>query len=202
MLASSPQSHVYLINAEETLLIDTGFPGNAQKLLTEIQSCGLPPIQKILLTHNDVDHVGNASKLAEWTGAALFASGEDIPYIKGEKDRPGIKRFIGHMMKYPVPDTIHAFTPIQHFGELSMIPAPGHTPGHVIFLYQNALFSGDLFQYSHEKFSLLPKSMTWNLAVLKESIHLLHSLSFDWICPSHGLPVLRNSTFEDFLSAF
>ncbi|MEI6101830.1 MAG: MBL fold metallo-hydrolase, partial [Eubacteriales bacterium] len=94
MLESSPHGHVFLIQGEENILIDTGFRGQGNKILQEITAMGVNPksISYILLTHHDVDHIGNAYQLAEATGATVWAPETDIPYITGEKKRPVMKR--------------------------------------------------------------------------------------------------------------
>lgn len=67
----------------EVFLIDTGMPGHAEQILSELRGLGISPcdIRAIFLTHHDVDHIGNAEYLRQATGAELWAPKEDIPYI-------------------------------------------------------------------------------------------------------------------------
>ena len=49
---------------------------------------------------------------------------------------------------------------------------------------------------------MLPSYMNWYLKATRESIGLLKTLEFDWLCPSHGEPVKRDKALEEFLARF
>lgn len=191
-LESTRGNFAYLILGRETVLVDTGMPWQGKKLLAELLSLGvhLPDIHNILLTHHDIDHIGNAALLQKETGATLWASREDIPYINGEVKRPGMKRLfasLGHqklegVQPYPEDGTI---------ARIKVIPAPGHTPGHVCLLYKDVLFVGDLLNNRGGGFSLMAPYMNWDNALALESARKVESLSFKWVCPAHGVPVQR-----------
>lgn len=202
MLNASPQSHVFLVRGDENILVDTGFPGAGKKILLEIESMGVQPksIRHILLTHHDIDHIGNVKMLSGINGAQVWAPVEDIPYITREKNRPGIKRLFGFMMRPGIPDAIHPYTPGQRFGELTVIPAPGHTPGHVIFSYQKIIFAGDLFTIKNGIPGPMAKLMNWDNTLALHSIGLLKTMDPGWICPSHGQPVQINDAIRGFIS--
>lgn len=204
MLDASPQSHVFLILGSENMLIDTGLPGSGKRILLEMESIGVDPksIRKILLTHHDVDHIGNVKMLEEITGAQVWASGEDIPYITREKTRPGIKRLIGIVMKPDIPDAIHPYEPGQLFGDIIVIPAPGHTPGHVIFSCNNVVFAGDLLKTKNGVPQPMAKRINWDHSRALQSIGLLKTMESGWICPSHGQPVKIDDTIRGFISRY
>lgn len=90
----------------------------------------------------------------------------------------------------------------QHFGEITVISTPGHTPGHAVFAYKNVLFTGDLFKTKNESLKKIPKYMNWNQAEAEKSLGIIKKLEFDWICPSHGLPVQRNDRWESFINEY
>jgi glyoxylase-like metal-dependent hydrolase (beta-lactamase superfamily II) len=204
MLDASPQSHVFLIRGSENILIDTGFPGAGKKILSELKSIGADPksIRHILLTHHDIDHIGHVKMLSEITGAQVWASAEDIPYIVREKTRPGIKRLIGILMRAGIPEAIHHYAPGQHFADLEVIPAPGHTPGHVIAALNDVIFAGDLIKIRNGAPEPMPRSMNWDNAKARDSIALLKNREFRWICPSHGHPVPADDAILNFISSF
>jgi glyoxylase-like metal-dependent hydrolase (beta-lactamase superfamily II) len=204
LLESTKRSHVYLIMAKDNILIDTGMPGLAERILEELQGLGAAPnsIRTILLTHHDVDHIGNAKRLSEATGATLWAPREDIPYIIGEKNRPGVKRIIQAIIRPQKPATPRCYSANQRFGEVFAIRAPGHTPGHTIFTYRNVLFTGDLFKVTKGRLRLLPKSMTWDRNEARKSISLIKGFEFEWLCPSHGQPIRNGLIVKNFLSQY
>lgn len=197
MLKASPQAHVFLIPGKENMLVDTGLPGEGKKILAELVSIGVSPgtIQKILLTHHDVDHIGNLKILAEATGAQIFAPEEDIPYITGEKSRPGIKKIVGVLMRPRIPNGIIPYGQESPDG-IRVIHAPGHTPGHVILLYENVLFAGDLMRTIKGAPAPMANFMNWDSALAAKSISLLKTLGFDWLCPAHGAPLQKAGLIE------
>ncbi len=202
MLRSSAGSHVFLVQADENILIDTGNRGQFESIQSELQSLGAEQLAAILLTHHDVDHIGNARRLQEWTGARVWASSEDIPYIAGEKNRPGIKWVVQSIIRPERPIIDGAYAPEQHFGEIQVIRSPGHTPGHVMFLYRRVLFSGDLVSTKNGELRLFPAYFTWNQQEVLKSLALLKTLEFDWLCPAHGEPVRRNDAVERFIRQY
>lgn len=203
MLDAAPQSHVFLICGEENILIDTGFPGQSAKILAELKSLGVKPesVKKILLTHHDIDHIGNAAALQKATGAELWAPEEDIPYIRREKSRPGVKKILGTLVRPALPEITGSFARQSSFGGVTAHFAPGHTPGHTFFAFENVLFIGDLFRNIH-KIEMLPGIMTWSMEEARKSIALLKNLEFEWVCPAHGKPIKGRPELEAFLQNF
>lgn len=202
MFKASPQAHVFLIRGKENMLIDTGLPGEGKKILAELAAMGVRPdtVQKILLTHHDVDHIGNLKFLAEATGAQVFAPKEDIPFITGEKSRPGIKKMVGAFIHPRVPDGMIPYGQEELEGS-RVIPAPGHTPGHTILLYENVLFAGDLFRTEKGIPAPMMNFMNWDSAMAAKSVSILKTLDFDWVCPAHGVP-LQKADLTEFLKDY
>ena len=200
-LESTKGSYAYLINDKETILIDTGRPGKIKNILNEIESLNIKPknIKHILLTHHDVDHIGNATLLQEETGARLWASKEDIPYILGDKSRPGIKKIASLLMRVKKPEKIKSYND-QKIGDIKIIPTPGHTPGHVSFLYRNILFAGDLVGNSNGVLKKPPKIGNSDEKSIKESILKMSEHSFKWVCPAHGEPLEVTDEWKQLLS--
>lgn len=204
MLNCTEKSHVYLIQGEENILIDTGFPGQSTKILDEIKSIGVDPttIRHILLTHHDVDQIGNARVLQNVAGATLWASKDDVPYIIRKRNKSGIKGIIQTLILYRKPIINNIYEENESVGGVQVIKTPGHTPGHVIFLYNNILFAGDLFKITNGKIKLMPKRKNWNEYHLEKSLSLLKGLDCEWICPSHGSPIRRNYEWEKFIEKY
>jgi glyoxylase-like metal-dependent hydrolase (beta-lactamase superfamily II) len=191
LLDSTKGSFAYLIAGKEPVLIDTCRPGRSDQIIKEITSLGIrtQDIAHILLTHHDIDHIGNAKALQLATQAKLWASKEDEPYIHGERKKEGIKRIVQAIIKVDSPKVDFNFDPGQKIAAVEVIATPGHTPGHVAFLYEGVLFVGDLVMTNRGKLKRLPSLFNWNKAQLEFSLQKIKSLDFDWICPAHGEPV-------------
>lgn len=103
------------------------------------------------------------------TGADLWASSEDIPYINGEINRQGLKRIVQTIVKYEKPVVDRRYSADQHFENIVVIKTPGHTPGHVIFAYKNVLFTGDLFKNKKGSLNIMPIFMPYFQRTISKS---------------------------------
>ncbi|MDP2836053.1 MAG: MBL fold metallo-hydrolase [Methanobacteriaceae archaeon] len=200
-LESTKGNYAYLVFDEEITVIDTGMPRQGKTLLKELESLKmeLSNIKHIMLTHHDIDHIGNVALLEKATGAKVWASKEDIPYIYGEKSRPGIKKILSIFMKAKLPEKINPYPENGILNKMKIIPSPGHTPGHVCILFEDVLFAGDLLRTSPDKIKPMMSLMNWNDSLIRESITKIDQLSFKWICPAHGVPIKRGDLWEEFL---
>jgi hydroxyacylglutathione hydrolase len=125
-------------------LIDPG--GEPQRLLAEVSQRGLT-LEKILLTHGHVDHVGAAAELRDALG---------IPIIGPQReDRFWLDSLPQQAEMFGFPPTM-AFIPDQWLEDgdrvevgsihLEVLHCPGHTPGHVVFFQRETrlAFVGDV----------------------------------------------------------
>ena len=197
-----------MVKDKETILIDTGRPGKVKNILKEIESLNIKPknIKHILLTHHDVDRIGNAALLQKETGATLWASKEDIPYIRGDKSRPGVKK-LGSLylsvsdffMRVKKPEKIKSYND-HKMDDLEIIPTPGHTPGHVSLLYKDILFAVDLVRNSNGVLKMAPAIMNADEELIKESILKVSEYSFKWVCPCNGEPLEIKDEWKQLLN--
>src|SRR4030065_43576 len=81
-------SNAYLVeDGDKLLVIDTGTPGHAKKIISYVKSLGKDPhsVENIILTHPDLDHTGSTAQLKQLTGAKVAIHAADAPRITGEK---------------------------------------------------------------------------------------------------------------------
>lgn len=78
----------------------------------------------------------------------------------------------------------------QYQPDFFLIPAPGHTEGHMMMLYKDKyLFSGDSLYYDRKESRLQIWSPLWTWYSYEEqtmSMEKLLGKSFEWVLPSHG----------------
>jgi len=77
-----------------------------------------------------------------------------------------------------------------------MIPTPGHTRGHAVFLYRDRyLFTGDHLAWSETRGHLYAfRSACWySWSEQIRSMERLLDYSFEWVLPGHGRPIFLTS---------
>ncbi len=102
-------------------------------------------------------------------------------------------------MRVKKPEKIKSYND-QKIDDIEIIPTPGHTPGHVSFLYKDILFAGDLVRNSNGVLKKLPKMGNSDEKSLNESILKMSKYSFKWVCPAHGEPLEVKDKWKQLLS--
>ena len=147
------------------VLIDS--PRFASQLVKRIEAMG--GVSKMLLTHKD-----------DVAAHELFRKRfncERIMHADDGATRLGIERVITGEERVQLDD------------DLLVIPTPGHTRGHVVFLYRNKfLFTGDHLAWSPRKQTLTAfRSVAWySWPEQTRSMEKLLSYEFEWVLPGHG----------------
>jgi glyoxylase-like metal-dependent hydrolase (beta-lactamase superfamily II)/ferredoxin len=159
----------YLIVRPESeggnVLIDS--PRFASQLVKRIDEMG--GVKRMLLTHRDdvADH-------------ELFRKRFGCERIMHQDDGArgfGVERIIA------------GENDIELDEDLLAIPTPGHTRGHVVFLYRNKfIFTGDHLAWSpsRETLTAFPSVAWYSWARQTESMSKLLNYEFEWVLPGHG----------------
>ena len=159
----------YLILRSENeggnVLIDS--PRFATLLVKRIAS--LSGIKRMLLTHRDdvADHERFAAKFRC----------ERIMHTADGASRLGVERIIAGEEAVRIDD------------DLVALPTPGHTRGHMVFLYKNKfLFTGDHLAWSKTRETLTAfRSVAWySWPEQTRSMEKLREYDFEWVLPGHG----------------
>ena len=142
------QENCYLVRREgsdRALLIDPG--DEAPKLQGAMDDLGVEP-EAILLTHTHFDHIGAVAPLARATGAPVYCPREELPVLADPSAFFGA--MFGPVEGWEAEHALDGGQRLQLAGfDVDVVATPGHSPGHVTFVIDGALFSGDvLFQGS------------------------------------------------------
>jgi hydroxyacylglutathione hydrolase len=142
------QENCYLVRREgsdRALLIDPG--DEAPKLQAAMEELGVEPAA-ILLTHTHFDHIGAVAPLARATGAPVYCPREELPVLADPSAFFGA--MFGPVEGWEAEHAVDGGQRLQLAGfDVDVVATPGHSPGHVTFVLDGALFSGDvLFQGS------------------------------------------------------
>ena len=95
----------------------------------------------ILITHSHWDHLGGVADLAERTGAKVYMPRQEAPVLAHPADWfPEVP-----LRPYQADVLLDGGETLELAGlSLETLNVPGHSPGHVAFHAEGALFSGDV----------------------------------------------------------
>lgn len=198
--------NAFIIADGPLAMIDSGLPGQAKTLLKHIDKLGGRPedLEHIAITHHHVDHTGSLAALAGLTHAKVYVHPLDAPVTRGEVPVPGPNpKSIAGKALWPV---IKRITPTQlppltidHevqdgedlpiAGGLKAIHTPGHTAGHVSYLWPRhggVLFVGDAAGHMFGRLGTPVGMFTEDMKQARESIRKIAALDFDSACFGHG----------------
>jgi glyoxylase-like metal-dependent hydrolase (beta-lactamase superfamily II)/ferredoxin len=147
------------------ILIDS--PRFATQLVKRIEAMG--GVSQMLLTHRDdvADH-------------ALFHKKFGCERVMHADDGAG---------RLGVEKIIEGEAEVSLDNNILVIPTPGHTRGHVVFLYkQKFLFTGDHLAWSPKRQTLtaFPSVAWYSWSEQTRSMPKLANYDFEWVLPGHG----------------
>lgn len=192
--------NAYLLDDGDPTLIDTGSPWDASRLQAELRDAGyeLADLERVLLTHYDIDHVGGLGRLADELSATAYAGDPDRSYINGLRNPPLttrkelFQRLAAPLLSAPsLP--VRPITSGDTFGSIEAIRAPGHTPGHTVFASQelSTVVFGDALRASRGRLEPMYNPLTQSPARARQTVlDLADELPpFDVACVGHGTPL-------------
>ena len=138
------QENTYLFRqdgSDRALMVDPG--DEADRLLGAIRELGVT-VEAILLTHTHFDHVGAVAPVARATGAPVYCpqlETQVLADIMSYVPWPGF----GPFESYDADETVAGGERLELAGfDIDVVFTPGHSPGHVTYAVDGALFSGDV----------------------------------------------------------
>lgn len=158
---------------DELVLVDTGYPFEVDLVKQAIADAGFSPnrLTYILLTHQDMDHIGCAKELVALSGAQVCAHEIEAPYIQGdstpvklaarealfpsltEEERTSVRmlRRTFDQRKLLVDLWLRDGEVLPICGGIEAVHTPGHTPGHTCFYVQQdeVMIVGDALNLEH-----------------------------------------------------
>ncbi len=200
---------VIISGENELVLIDTALPGQTELLREAVEKAGrrLEEITKVILTHQDLDHIGSAKILSDM-GAEILAHELEAPYIQGEKTSVRLtdmesrfdlmsesERAFYERAKKGAP---FFFVKIDRklkdgevldlCGGIKVIHTPGHMPGHIALLLQesNIIVAGDAANITDGKLTGANPHFTKNMEEAQASFEKMLALKPSSVACYHG----------------
>lgn len=182
-------------------LVDTGLPGQLDAISTLLAEANVQPqdLTTIILTHQDIDHVGSLADLVQVSAARVLAHATEAPYIDGTRlprfatpeaqaQRPELRAVAEQFQPTPVDELLEDGTRLDLAGGVRIVFTPGHTPGHsCLYLERSkALIAGDALT-AHEGQLRGPNTgATLDMATAIQSLQKLAALDVSTIVCYHG----------------
>ena len=202
--------NAFLIAQDEVTLIDSGLPKRKETILKALSQAERKPeeLKHIAITHHHIDHTGSLAALVAATGARTYVHPLDAEVVRGDKPPPTSNREIlaarvlGPIIDrlfHPELETIQPDQEVNDGEELQVaggmraIHSPGHTPGHLAYLWPQhggVLFAGDaagnVLGGPGAPVGSLGGMFTEDFSAARASFRKLAELEFDTACFGHG----------------
>ncbi|WP_424002882.1 MBL fold metallo-hydrolase [Haloarcula salina] len=183
-------------------LVDAGMPWHGNTLIAGLADAGyeLRDLDRILLTHFDVDHVGGLPAF-DGVDVTIYVGERDAPLVTGERDPPldnhkgAFQRLATSVIDAPDSPVV-TLSDGDTVGSFTVYETPGHTPGHVSYVserYSLALL-GDLVREDSGRFEPSPWLLSYDTDEAARSVKTFYegAPDFEVAVPGHGVPFQRD----------
>lgn len=198
-------TNAYLVDDDGTLtLVDTGMRWHASELIGGLRDAGfeLRDLDRILLTHYDMDHVGGLGAF-DGVDLTIYVGAADAPFVTGEAKPPlsnhkGLIQRLGSPLNSAPENPVEPVDDGDTVGTFTVYETPGHTPGHVCYVSEDlsTAFLGDLVRETGGQLVPSPWVISYDTGAVERSIRSLaeRAPAFDVAAMGHGVPFERNGS--------
>lgn len=212
-------SWTLITEGDELTLVDTGFPGDRERVLASLERIGRGPadVAAIVLTHAHPDHIGSAERLRREHSIPVWAHELEAANVRGDRLeqvtalqllgrawRRDVVVWLRDVMRLGVAKPERVPTVATFDGHRLDVPGrpvpvhtPGHTSGHCAFHLpdRGVLLVGDALMTAHALVKepgpqLLPSFFNADTAQARDSLHRLASLDANVVLCGHGPPFI------------
>ena len=198
-----------LDQANGPTLVDAGLPGQETLIEAALAEAGVAvrDLRRIIITHQDMDHVGSLHALVEASGARVLAHTVEIPYIDGHlrplkvpspemlAQRPELAALRGRYKPTPVDEPLEDGAHLDLAGGVRIVFTPGHTPGHMSLYLERTrtLIAGDALTAEEGQLHGPSPRPTLDMAEARRSVRKLAQLAVQTIVCYHSGVVSENA---------
>ncbi|MEU1042964.1 MBL fold metallo-hydrolase [Streptomyces sp. NPDC005907] len=216
LVHGSDTNWVVLSDGDAVALVDTGYPGDRERVLASLRALGHPPeaLTAVLITHAHNDHLGSAEYLSRAFGVPVHLHEAEVPHARREflhqvsvgqvmrrAWRPGVLPWAVRALRAGGTADVRVTEPrpfpapgaLDLPGRPVPVHTPGHTAGHCVFHLPEAgvVISGDALVSGHPTSrvrgpQLLPAMFDAERGRSLAALHRIEGLAADVLLPGHG----------------
>lgn len=183
------------------VLVDTSLPGHQQAIADAIAEAGvrLEELSSIIVTHQDLDHVGSLHDIVVASGARVLAHAVEVAAIDGTtaprfaapamlEQHPELRPVVERFRPTPVDQPLEDGTRLDWAGGVRVLFTPGHTPGHICLYLERdkILIAGDALTAADGRLNGPNEQATQDMEQAMQSVRKLAELEVDLIVCYHG----------------
>lgn len=205
---------VILTEGDAVTLVDTGYPGDRERLVASFAAVGRRPedLTAILVTHAHVDHIGSAEYLRATYDVPVLMHREEVPHARREflhqasrvdvlrnAWRPGVLPWVVRILRAGATADVRVANPREFPAALDVpgrpvpVHTPGHTDGHCGYHLPGAgvLITGDALITGHPMSrtrgpQLLPDMFQHDRERAVAALRAFEEVDADVLLPGHG----------------
>jgi len=190
--------NAYLADDDGTVtLVDAGTPRDESAIRAAVTDVGyaLADIERVLITHYDIDHVGALAALE--LDAERYIGAGDRGFVIGDEKPPlgnikGTFQRVAGAFLTPPSGEVTGVADGDTIGSFTVYHTPGHTPGHVAYVSEalSVAFVGDLVREDDGSLDPSPKPLSYDTERVRDSIEYLADAEppVEVIAMGHGVP--------------
>lgn len=191
-------ANAYLVDDGEVTLVDAGVPIPRRSLAGEIRDAGyaLSEIDRVLVTHYDIDHVGGLARID--LDVPVYLGALDLRLLHRTWSPPwrhhkGLFHRLARRVYSLSAADLRPVSEGDQIGGFRAFHTPGHNPGHTVFFHSSSetALLGDLVWSTGKGFVAPPWVDSYDTARIVESITRVADRHFETACTGHGPPLKR-----------
>ncbi|MFQ5919306.1 MAG: MBL fold metallo-hydrolase, partial [Thermoplasmata archaeon] len=170
------------------LLVDTTYTAGAPDIVAYLEEIGYKPsdLTSIVITHVHPDHVSGLAALVEASEAEVASHRIEAEFISKREKYPG-----GRVLPHAAAEVDVLLEDGDRYQELTIIHAPGHTPGNIALLDESRglLIAGDSVRTEGNKVGPMMDQNNINPAEHRDSMKKIAGFEFEALIVGHGEPM-------------
>lgn len=202
---SPSDAAIYLVGDNNgAALIDAGCGGMLERLLKNIENCGVmpPDIRYLFLTHCHYDHTGGAAELRDRMQCQIVAHAADAVFLEAGDNEVTAASWYGARLE-PFKIDHHIMTSPEDFmvGDLTITAwhMPGHSPGSVVYMIED---DGQKVCFGQDVHGPIDRRLLSNRADYRQSLMRLMEMEPDILCEGHFGVVYGKDNVKAFIGQY